>query len=353
MTGAARSADAVGRDRVLVVDDEATIRDALQRFLVAQGYDVVSAGSASEALAHLRGGRFAAMLCDVRMPGTNGVDLVPDARRLDGDVAILMLTAVNDAATATEALTLGAVDYLLKPIELTDLAAALDRALARRAETIERRSVESLVREEVALRTRELEREKLGLRAAMIAVLDEVVHAAEAKDPHRAGHSRRVAALAREIALALGLDAATVDQVRVAGLLHDVGALALSDTLWVKHGALTAAEYADVKSHIERGLALLAPVRHLGPVLDFIRDHHEAWDGTGYPRGLRGEAISIGGRVLAAADAYVALTAGRAYKPARAPDDAYRYLAQSRGTTLDPQVYDALAVARHTLPAAG
>jgi len=145
--------------RMLVVDDEETIRLALGKFLKTRGYDVHTAESGPAALEHLERNRFVLMLCDVRMPGMSGVEVVPKALEIDPDLAIMMLTAVNDAPTATEALSRGAYDYLMKPIELVDLQQAVERALHKRDLAIEQRKVERLIREEVALRTAELERE--------------------------------------------------------------------------------------------------------------------------------------------------------------------------------------------------
>jgi putative two-component system response regulator len=148
----------MGMARILLVDDEATIRLALARFLRERGYDVRECDSGPAAIALLEKERFVVMLCDVRMPGMSGLDVVPRAHALDSDLAVLMLTAVNDAASATEALSHGALDYLVKPIALTDLQLAVERAVHRRQLEIDRRNVERHIREEVMLRTMELER---------------------------------------------------------------------------------------------------------------------------------------------------------------------------------------------------
>ena len=136
--------------RILIVDDEETIRLALRKFLRSRGYEVEIAGSGDQALEILGTQFFSLMLCDVRMPGLTGVEVLPLARKRDPDLAIIMLTAVNDAATATEALSSGASDYLMKPVELADLHQAVDRALHKRAEQMEKRRLDKLIREEVA-----------------------------------------------------------------------------------------------------------------------------------------------------------------------------------------------------------
>ena len=328
--------------RVLVVDDEETIRLALSRYLRTQGYTVEVADSGTAAIARLEHERFAVMVCDVRMPDMTGLDVVPHARRLDGDLAILMLTAVNDAGTATDALSHGAMDYLVKPVELAQLKDAVVRAVHRRQLEIERRRVEEHIREEVELRTVELEREKSALRDLTIGVAEALINAMEAKDIYLRGHSSRVADQAASIADALGLDADAVENVRLAGRLHDVGKIGIREDILNKPGVLTKEEFEHVKQHVQFGMEILAPLKHIPVAMNYVHDHHEHYDGTGYPRGLRGEEISIGGRILAACDAFDALTSRRAFRDAMDADETIRYLGNEVGRLLDPHVYQAL-----------
>ena len=328
--------------RILIVDDEESIRIAISKFLRSRGYEVQTASSGIEALDTLARGRFTLMLCDVRMPGLSGVEVVPKAISLDGDLAIMMLTAVNDAPTATEALSSGAMDYLMKPVELEDLQVAVDRVLHRRELNIEQRRVEHLIREEVALRTTELEQEKLALRQMTIGVAETLINAMEAKDIYLRGHSQRVAELAASLAEELGLDADTVEAVRMAGRLHDVGKIGIKESILNKPSSLTDEEFEHVKDHVRIGMEILAPLRHIGLALQFVHDHHEHWDGTGYPRGIAGESITIGGRILAACDAFDAITSKRAYRDPLSPEDTVALLGRHVGGLLDPRIYEAL-----------
>jgi putative nucleotidyltransferase with HDIG domain len=283
------------------------------------------------------------MLCDIRMPDMSGLDLVPRARRLDGDLAVLVLSAVNDAATATDALTHGAMDYLVKPIELPDLQRALERALHRRHLEIERGQVERHIREEVVLRTAELEQEKAALHELTMGVAEALINAMEAKDVYLRGHSRRVADQAASIADALGLDADLVENVRLAGRLHDVGKIGIREEILNKPGTLTAEEFEHVKEHVRIGMEILAPLKHIPIALEYVHDHHEHFDGSGYPRGLAGDQITIGGRILAACDAFDALTSRRAFREAMEPRETIEYLESNHvGSLLDPIVFSAL-----------
>jgi putative nucleotidyltransferase with HDIG domain len=328
--------------RVLVVDDEESIRRAIGKFLKTRGFEVVTVESGDEALLQLGQQGFVLMLCDVRMPGISGVDVVPRALQLDSELAIMMLTAVNDAPTATESLAQGAMDYLMKPVELADLEVAIERALHKRALLIEQRRVERMVREEVAQRTEELEREKDALRNLTVSVAETLINAMEVKDVYLRGHSQRVAELAASIADELGMSPDTVEQVRLAGRLHDVGKIGTREEVLNKPGTLTPEEFDHVKEHVRIGMEILAPLKHLGEALTFVQDHHEHWDGSGYPRALEGERISIGGRILAAADAFDALTSKRAYREPMQPQETVEFLHGHVGKLLDPDVFAAL-----------
>jgi response regulator RpfG family c-di-GMP phosphodiesterase len=328
--------------KVLVVDDEETIRLALRKFLRSRGFEVEIAPSGDAALRLVDEHSFTLMLCDVRMPGMTGVELVPKILAKDPDIAIIMLTAVNDAATATEVLSSGATDYLMKPVELADLQQALDRALTKRAGSIEQRRVEKLIREEVALRTAELEQEKESLRLMTVSIAETLINAMEAKDVYLRGHSQRVGKLAGEIAEELGLDPQMCDEIRLAGRLHDVGKIGIREAVLNKPESLTTEEFEHVKAHVRIGMDILAPLPHIKTSLSYLEHHHEKWDGRGYPAGLKGDAITLGGRILSAADTYDALTSKRAYRDPLAPEVALSHLESEVGMHLDEMVFRAL-----------
>jgi len=219
---------------------------------------------------------------------------------------------------------------------------AIERVLHRRELAIEQRNVERLIREEVALRTAELEREKLALRALSIDIVEALINALEAKDVYLRGHSQRVAHLAAAVAQDMGLDEDTVEEIRLAGRLHDVGKIGIREAVLNKPGPLTSEEFDHVRTHVRIGVDILTPLRHLGQAVLYVHDHHEHWDGQGYPRGLSGENISLGGRILCAADAFDALTSARSYRGALTPEATIDYLAAYSGALLDPTVWDVL-----------
>lgn len=342
LTTAVRAAAEPAVRRLLVVDDEEAIRTSLARFLRSRGFEVMTAENGVTALAALGQEKFVGVLCDIRMPEITGLELVPKALAADPDLAIVMLTAVNDAPTATEALGFGAMDYLMKPVELTDLAAALERALHKRALSIEQRKVERLIREEVAAQTEELRRERKNLDEAVVGIVTALVRAQETKDVFLRGHSDRVADLAASIASVMGLSDDEVEGLRVAGRVMDVGRIGIRESVLNKPDTLTEEEFEHVKGHVTTGLEILSAIAPLAHLLPAISHHHEHWDGAGYPQGLSGEAISVGGRILAAADAFDALTSQRAYRDSLSQEQAIEYLSHRSGSLLDPRVFEAL-----------
>jgi putative two-component system response regulator len=332
-----------GTVQLLVVDDEEPIRNALKKFLMQQQFEVYAAGSGEEALQQLRRHRIALMLCDIRMPGTSGVDLVPQAIEIEPDLAILMLTAVNDATSAALCMQRGAMDYLTKPIELADLGRAVQRALKRREMLLENRQLNQWLKEEVTTRAAELQRERMKLERISVATLEALVNALEAKDPYMRGHSARVADLAATIAHQMGMPDEDVEIVRIAGRLHDIGKIGTRESVLNKQGALTPEEFEHVKQHVIIGSQILAPLTHLGDIIGAVRSHHERWDGTGYPDGLRGEEIPHGARIIGAAEVYDALCTSRPYQDRLTPEQAVERMADLSGTALDPKVYGGLS----------
>jgi putative two-component system response regulator len=334
--------DATVVARVLVVDDESTIRTALARFLRMRGFHSVPVASGAAALEAMQQQHFEVMVCDVRMPGMTGLELIAPALAREPDLAIVMLSAVNDAVTASTALSRGAANYLVKPIELTDLHRAVMDALARRESTIEHRRSEQQAQGAMARVLREADNDRTSLRSLTVEVAHSLISAIETKTSFLSGHSERVSELAKNIAVQLGLDEATVEAVRIAGLLHDVGTAGISEQVLGKAGALTPSEMAHVQQHVRIGMEILSPLRYLGRALDYVCDHHEHFDGRGYPRGVSGEAISLGGRILAAADSFDALTSPRPYREPISAAAAVVQLEGHSGTLLDPAVLDGL-----------
>jgi putative nucleotidyltransferase with HDIG domain len=253
-----------------------------------------------------------------------------------------MLTAVNDAASAALCMQRGAMDYLTKPVDLTDLLRAIHRALRRRDTMIESQQINHWLKEEVAIRTAELRMERANLERISVATLEALVNALEAKDPYLRGHSARVADLAATVAAEMGLSEEEVEVTRTAGRLHDIGKIGIREEVLNKQGPLTDEEFEHVKGHTVTGSQILAPLAHLRHIIEIVRSHHERWDGKGYPDGMAGEAIPLGARIIGAVEIYDALTTSRPYQEKMVPELAIERLRDLVGTVIDPQVHRAL-----------
>jgi putative nucleotidyltransferase with HDIG domain len=302
------------------------------------GHEVVAVGTANEALAELRRRKIACILLDVRLPDGAGPDLVPLILHEEPHAAILMLTAVNDANTAALCMQRGAMDYLVKPVDLQDL----ERAIARRRDLIEPAETQAWLKQEIVQRGAELRRERGNLERISVATLEALVNALEAKDPYLRGHSARVADLSAMVASEMGLSDEQVENVRTAGRLHDIGKIGIRESVLHKHGPLTSEEFDHVKSHVLLGAQILAPLQHLREVISFVRSHHERHDGTGYPDGLVGDAIPLGARIIGAAEVFDALTTSRPYQDRMTQEEAVSRMRDLVGTVISPDVHRAL-----------
>ena len=333
---------------LLVVDDEEAICNALRKFLTQQGFEVVTAASGEEALLVLQRQRITGMLLDVNMPGISGVELVPQIMEIEPSIALLMLTAVNDATSAALCMQRGAFDYLIKPIDLGHLSRAIHHALQRRHTQLESQQINQWLKEEVASRVAERRIEQTNQERISVATLEVLVNALEAKDPYFRGHSARVADLSAMVAAEHGCTDEQIEAVRTGGRLHDIGKIGIREEILSKQGPLTAEEYDEVKQHVTVGSQILAPLVHLKDVLSFVRNHHERWDGLGYPDRLKGDAIPLGARIIGAVETFDALTTARPYQEKMPPEVAVERMRDLIGTVVDPAVHRALeAVVSH------
>lgn len=302
---------------VLVVDDEVAVRDAFQRALSREQYEVLTAATAEEALKHVNERPIECIVLDAHLPRATADQLVPRLREVDPQAEIVLLTSTSHPAARLP----GVVEQLAKPVDLVDLLAAVRRGVLRHAG---------------------LHEEQYEVRILVESAVAALVVALEARDPHLRGHSARVAGLAAAIATAAGLPPMDVADIRLAGHLHDVGKIGIPDALLHKPGPLSDAEFAEVREHPELGARILASMTQLGPVIDYVRHHHERWDGSGYPAGLAGEAIPRGARILAIAEIFDALTTPRPYQRTLTAREALARLEELSGSWLDPEAHRAL-----------
>jgi len=330
-------------DRVLLVDAEPGIRESVEVHLTHRGYEVVTASSGEEALGILTRQKISCMLADARLFATRSGELITRAMERDPHLVILVSSATGTVEEAVHYLQYGAVDYLTKPLTPERLQPALERALRRRSELIRERSVLALLKEEVVRLGAELARERAKVKGLSVATLQALVAVVEARDPWFAGHSLRVAQMAASLAAETGRSDEEVEQVRQAGLLHDIGMISVPEGLLSKVGPLSPPEFEQMKRHATVGAEILVLLPTLREVSAFVRSHHERWDGKGYPDGLGGEAIPWGARLVGAAEVYDAMATARPYREQLTPELAVERMRGLNGTVLAPEVHQALS----------
>lgn len=319
---------------VLIVDDDEDSAILNASILKTAGYVVRSMPTPSETLESLRDVP-TVLVTDFQMPEMSGLTLAEKALEQDPSIKVILLTGSGDERTAQAALRMGVSDYIRKPPEPPLLIRSVQKAFFERA-------AEDYHRAMVAWMKDELERRTNAIREITVGTLASLAHALDMRSPHFKGHSRAVAMQAGAIAEAFGLTAAEVEQIRTAGLLHDVGMMAVPDTLVQKPEGLTADELDVIRTHCDRGVEILEPMKHLGPSIRYVHEHHERWDGSGYPGGKAGDEISLGGQIVGISEAWIAILASRAYRDGRTREEALQMLGEHSGEWFSEPVTEAL-----------
>jgi putative two-component system response regulator len=302
--------------QILVVDDEPSIVDVLTRFLTREGYAVVTASNGRQALEQVQREQPDLILLDVTMPEMDGFTV---CQRLKEDertalIPITMLTGLDDREHRTRGIEAGADDFLTKPFEQSILRARIRSQLRLKRLTDQLEHTEHVI--------------------FMLA------QAVEAKDVYTEGHLRRLRTYGEQLAIACGLSANDVRAVRYGGILHDIGKIGVDEAILRKPGPLTDDEIAQMRRHPEIGAGIISQMRFAKDVAPIISGHHEYWDGSGYPHGLRGEEIPLGARIITIVDAYDAMTTDRPYRAALGMEETVRRLRAGRGTQFDPEMLD-------------
>ena len=334
---------------VLIVDDEEPVRLLHGRLLKRLGCWCAMAADAAQARSLLEEHEFALALIDVNIPGVTGVELVRHIASQYPDTAMLMVTAVDDPLIADTSLELGAYGYLVKPFECNELLINVSSALRRRNVEIQNRKHRERLEELILVGSASLHDsiERLKHVGKQVSAADEqtifdIARISEfrAHDPGR--HLENVSNHCAMLTRRLGSDAETCELFRLASVLHDIGKIVIPEGTLLKQGRLTRFEFEMVKRHCTFGhLMLTGSTSELLKLADSIAwTHHERYDGSGYPRGLAGDAIPLEGRIVAIADVFDALTTSRAYKPAYPADKATDLMRQVRGQHFDPALLD-------------
>ena len=326
-------------EHILVVDDEASVRGVLLQMLGRSGYDVSAVADAEQALLHLQDDPGCDLvLADVMMPGANGLTLLDVICRNYPGVPVVMLTAIHDIHVATNAFRRGAIDYLLKPFERAQLLDVVLRALQHGHQLKQNAAYRQNLEQIINFRTSRLRAAMHDLERSYDITLEAMGDALDLRDAQTEGHSRRVTAYTITLARELGLDRQQLRIFARGAFLHDIGKISTPDAVLLKHGKLTPQETDIMHQHCVRGYQMVHKIPFLCDASELVYAHHENFDGSGYPRGLRGEAIPLGARIFAIADTLDAITSRRTYHKSLSFSQAREEIARCSGSQFDPHL---------------
>ncbi len=326
--------------RILIVDDEIEITEILAD-LLSEEYECYRASSAEDALARLRDGEFQLVISDITMPGMSGLDMIPHVKELSPQTVVVMISGMQTVESAIGALRLGAFDYLMKPFDLRQVEAVVKRALEHYELVVAKQRYENHLEELVEQRTAELDRALNSLEAAYRSTLKALTAALETRDSETHGHSERVVTYSLRLGREYGLNRDEMKSLEFGSLLHDIGKIGVPDSILRKPAKLTEEEWVRMREHPLHGQQILRGIEFLQGASRVVAQHHEKWDGTGYPLGLRKENIDICARIFAVADAFDAITSDRVYRRGKPYEAAAQELDDWAGRQFDPKVVEA------------
>jgi putative nucleotidyltransferase with HDIG domain len=325
------------KPRLLIVDDESVVRSVL-RDLLDDSYDCAEASSAEEALDQLSISTFDLVISDITMSGMSGLEMIPHIKDISPDTVIVMISGMQTMESAINALRLGAYDYLMKPFDLRQVEAAIQRAHEHHELIAAKRRYENLLEELVVQRTAELDDALESVESAYRSTLQALTAALEARDAETHGHSERVVTFSLRLGREYGLSAAELKALEFGSLLHDIGKIGVPDAILRKPAKLTDEEWVRMREHPAHGQQILRGIKFLEGAARVVAQHHEKWDGSGYPLGLKREDIDICARIFSVADAFDAITSDRVYRKGRPYEAAVAELDEWADRQFDPKV---------------
>jgi len=327
------------RPRILIVDDEVEIT-AILSDLFAQ-HECTTAGSAEEALGLLASKDYELVVSDITMTGMSGLDMIPQVKSRWPNTVVVMISGMQTMESAIDALRLGAFDYVMKPFDLRQVEAVVSRALEHQDLIVAKQRYEDHLEELVEQRTAELDRALNSLEDAYRSTLKALTAALETRDLETHGHSERVVSYSMRLGRAYGLDSGRTKALEFGSLLHDIGKIGVPDLILRKPAKLTPEEWVLMRQHPVHGQQILRGIEFLEGAARVVAQHHEKWDGSGYPLGLSGEQIDVCARIFSVADAFDAITSNRVYRKGKSYEAAAQELNEWAGKQFDPKVVEA------------
>jgi putative nucleotidyltransferase with HDIG domain len=330
----------VDAENILVVDDEEAIREVVSTMLEAKGYRCTAVSNGRAAQDQVKKATPDLVLSDMIMPEMDGIKLLEWMRRYDPEVPVIMVTAIHEISTALESIRRGAYDYILKPFEKDQLLHGVGRALQHRRLVIENRSYQRNLEQLVDERTAQLSGALAQLEQSYDDTLEALGSALDLKDAETEGHCQRVTAFTISIAKAMPVPNPYLPVLARAAFLHDIGKMAIPDSILRKPGPLDNDEKQVMRRHCEIGYNMLIRIPFLRDAAEIVLAHQEFYDGSGYPRGLTGEQIPLGARIFTVADSLDAMISDRPYRRALPMSHAREEIRRCASTQFDPAVVE-------------
>ncbi len=339
---------------IFIVDDEAPIRKVLMTHLTKEGYNVIESAGGNGVFDHLNSKNFDLVISDIRMPEIDGSQILDFVTKKYRTIPIIMLTGLTDINTAIDIMKRGAFDYITKPVKKAELMSTINKALSHkdlleRNEELERQNEEYqlYLEDKVKERTKDLTEKTLELRDAYkllkeinLQFVQTMAETIEAKDEYTRGHCDRMRIQCLRLGELLGFSDEDLETLEYATILHDLGKIGVKETILNKPGKLTEEEFAEIREHPGKGEKILEGITHMSPAARIVGAHHENYDGTGYPKGIKGEDIPLSSRIIAVADIFDAMYSSRPYREKLTLDDVLTEIRNVAGKQLDPNIVD-------------
>ena len=327
-------------NRILIVDDEEMICSIFARRLAKEGYSCVTANNGREALHHFYKDNFCLIISDIKMPEMNGIELLKRVKATRPNMLVIMVTAYREIDMAVEAMRLGAYDFIIKPADLDLVVFSVKKALEKKRLEEELEAYHQHLERLVEAKTSKLQQSYRILKRAHLDSVKVLAEAIDAKDPYTRGHSDRMRRMGLKIATHLGFSEERLEVLEYGALLHDIGKIGIKDEVLQKPGPLSPEEYHYVQEHPLIGVKIVEGIEFFKDKIAMIRNHHEHFDGMGYPDGLIGEVIPLEARIIAVPDAFDAMTSLRPHRRAMPLQDVLMELEKCKGTQFDPEILE-------------